>query len=150
PWTASSGRAMPAMRDRRGRPGQAMFPESRLGEAARRRQPCRDVTPAEHHAILQGKLRSSRGCEAAPAHTRESRKGDCRCIRPCPFIVTAWFASQPIDKELHMTAIRKTSGLMIATAAAALFTAGVVAPTPAAAVDSSVHCVGINACKGQG
>jgi hypothetical protein len=49
-----------------------------------------------------------------------------------------------------MTAIRKTSGLMIATAAAALFTAGVVGPTPAKAVDSSVHCVGLNACKGQG
>ena len=49
-----------------------------------------------------------------------------------------------------MTAIRKTSGLMLATAAAALFTAGVVAPTPAAAIDASVHCVGLNACKGQG
>ena len=49
-----------------------------------------------------------------------------------------------------MTAIRKTSGLMVATAAAALFTAGVVGSTPAAAVDASVHCVGLNAWKGQG
>jgi len=38
-----------------------------------------------------------------------------------------------------MTAIRKTSSLMIATAAAALFTAGVVGSTPASAIDASVH-----------
>ena len=49
-----------------------------------------------------------------------------------------------------MTAIRKTSGLMIATAAAALFAAGVVGSTAASAADATVHCVGINACKGQG
>ena len=49
-----------------------------------------------------------------------------------------------------MTAIRKTSGVMIATAAAALFAAGVVGSTTASAADAKVHCVGINACKGQG
>jgi hypothetical protein len=49
-----------------------------------------------------------------------------------------------------MTAIRKTSGVMIATAAAALFAAGVVGSTTASADTAKVHCVGINACKGQG
>ena len=49
-----------------------------------------------------------------------------------------------------MTAMRKTSGMVIATAAAALFAAGAVGATPAAADDAKVHCVGINACKGQG
>ena len=49
-----------------------------------------------------------------------------------------------------MTAMRKTSGMVIATAAAALFAAGAVGSSPAAADDAKVHCVGINACKGQG
>ena len=49
-----------------------------------------------------------------------------------------------------MTAMRKTSGMMIASAAAALFAAGVVGSTTASADMAKVHCVGINACKGQG
>jgi hypothetical protein len=49
-----------------------------------------------------------------------------------------------------MTAMRKTSGVMIAGAAAALFAAGVVGSTTASADVAKVHCVGINACKGQG
>jgi len=49
-----------------------------------------------------------------------------------------------------MTAMRKTSGMMIASAAAALFAAGVVGSTTASADVAKVHCVGINACKGQG
>ena len=49
-----------------------------------------------------------------------------------------------------MTAMRKTSGVMIASAAAALFAAGVVGSTTASADVAKVHCVGINACKGQG
>ncbi|HNC52465.1 MAG TPA: hypothetical protein PLO14_09550 [Accumulibacter sp.] len=41
------------------------------------------------------------------------------------------------------------SGVAIAAAAAALFTAGsIVAPTAQAAEGSSVHCAGINSCKG--
>jgi uncharacterized membrane protein len=46
--------------------------------------------------------------------------------------------------------MRKTSGMMIASAAAALFAAGVVGSTTASADMAKVHCVGINACKGQG
>jgi hypothetical protein len=49
-----------------------------------------------------------------------------------------------------MTAMRKTSGMAIATAAAALFAAGALGTTSAAADDAKVHCVGINACMGQG
>ena len=49
-----------------------------------------------------------------------------------------------------MTAMRKTTGVMIASAAAALFAAGVVGSTTASADMAKVHCVGINACKGQG
>ena len=48
-----------------------------------------------------------------------------------------------------MTAIRKTSGLMVAAAAAALFLSGAVTQT-ASADDAKVHCTGVNACKGQG
>jgi len=49
-----------------------------------------------------------------------------------------------------MTAIRKTSGVVVAAAAAALFAAGVAGTGSARAVDDKVHCVGLNACKGQG
>ena len=49
-----------------------------------------------------------------------------------------------------MTAIRKTSGVVVAAAAAALFAAGAAGTTSARADDAKVHCVGLNACKGQG
>ncbi|MGR8979835.1 MAG: BufA2 family periplasmic bufferin-type metallophore, partial [Gammaproteobacteria bacterium] len=44
----------------------------------------------------------------------------------------------------------KTSGLLLATAAAALFMNGpVMAEEQGAAQEAKVHCGGINACKGQ-
>ena len=49
-----------------------------------------------------------------------------------------------------MTAMRKTSGVVVAAAAAALFAAGVAGTNSARADDAKVHCVGLNACKGQG
>ena len=48
-----------------------------------------------------------------------------------------------------MTSVRKTSGLMVAAAAAALFISGAVVHQSAKA-DDTVHCSGVNACKGQG
>jgi hypothetical protein len=45
-----------------------------------------------------------------------------------------------------MTAVQ--SGIAIATAAAALFTAGLLASPTVQAADGGVHCVGINSCKG--
>ncbi len=44
---------------------------------------------------------------------------------------------------------RKFPGLLIAGAAAALFAAGGLAPIAAHAEDAMVHCLGVNACKGQ-
>jgi len=41
----------------------------------------------------------------------------------------------------------RTSGIALATAAAALFAMGTIAATPAYAADG-VKCVGVNACKG--
>jgi hypothetical protein len=44
---------------------------------------------------------------------------------------------------------RKTSGLLLATAAAALFTtANVVSAAEQGATEAKVHCAGVNACKG--
>jgi hypothetical protein len=50
-----------------------------------------------------------------------------------------------------MTLISKSSGILIATAAAALFSAGSVtaADSGADAQKAEVHCFGVNACKGQ-
>lgn len=50
-----------------------------------------------------------------------------------------------------MTLIRKSSGILIATAAAAIFAAGSVtaADSGANAQKAEVQCFGINACKGQ-
>ena len=45
-----------------------------------------------------------------------------------------------------MTSIQ--SGFAIATAAAALFTAGLLASPTVQAADGGVHCAGINSCKG--
>lgn len=47
-----------------------------------------------------------------------------------------------------MTVIRKTTGFVLAAAAASLFAAGTMSllPTPAAA--GGVKCAGINSCKG--
>ncbi len=44
---------------------------------------------------------------------------------------------------------RKTSGVLIAGAAAALFAAGGLAPIAAHAQDAKVQCMGVNACKGK-
>lgn len=44
---------------------------------------------------------------------------------------------------------RKSRGLLIAGAAAALFAAGGLAPISAQAEDTKVQCMGVNACKGQ-
>lgn len=44
---------------------------------------------------------------------------------------------------------RKSQGLLIAGAAAALFAAGGLAPLSAQAEDAKVQCMGVNACKGQ-
>ncbi len=43
----------------------------------------------------------------------------------------------------------KSSGLVIAGAVAALFAAGSLAPVTAQAEEAQVHCMGVNACKGQ-
>lgn len=43
----------------------------------------------------------------------------------------------------------KTSGALLATAAAALLLSGAVAPLTAQAEDAKVQCLGVNACKGQ-
>ncbi|MDQ3774433.1 MAG: hypothetical protein M3461_08760 [Pseudomonadota bacterium] len=44
-----------------------------------------------------------------------------------------------------------TKGLMLATAAAALFASGasLAQETPAAGAEAKVHCGGVNACKGK-
>ena len=49
-----------------------------------------------------------------------------------------------------MTAMRRTTGVMIATAAAALFATGAVVTKTATADVAKYQCTGINACKGQG
>jgi hypothetical protein len=48
-----------------------------------------------------------------------------------------------------MTALRKTSGIVLAVAAASLFAAGAVTLSPTPAMADGVKCVGINACAGQ-
>jgi len=48
-----------------------------------------------------------------------------------------------------MTSIRKTTGATLAAAAAALLMGGAISLTTAPASADSVHCGGINACKGQ-
>lgn len=45
--------------------------------------------------------------------------------------------------------MNKTSGIALATAAAAIFTMGAITTAPAYAAEGSVHCMGINGCKGQ-
>lgn len=45
---------------------------------------------------------------------------------------------------------QKSGAVLAATAAAMLIGGAVYAPAPAAAMDAKVHCMGINACKGQG
>jgi len=56
--------------------------------------------------------------------------------------------AQPIHRE-EKTMSNQLSGAAIAAAAAALFAAGsIVAPTVQAAEGASVHCAGINSCKG--
>ena len=46
--------------------------------------------------------------------------------------------------------VKKTSGVLLATAAAALFMSGpVAAQEQAATEEAKVHCGGITACKGQ-
>jgi hypothetical protein len=42
----------------------------------------------------------------------------------------------------------RTSGIAIATAAAAFFAMGAITAAPAYAADGGVKCVGVNACKG--
>lgn len=50
-----------------------------------------------------------------------------------------------------MTSISKNSGILVATAAAAIFAAGsaMAANTGAAAQNAEIQCFGVNACKGQ-
>lgn len=43
----------------------------------------------------------------------------------------------------------RTSGALLATAAAALLLSGGIAPLTAHAEDAKVQCLGVNACKGQ-
>ncbi len=45
--------------------------------------------------------------------------------------------------------IPKTSGIALATAAAAIFAMGAISTAPAYAAEEGVHCVGANACKGK-
>ncbi|HEX6121177.1 MAG TPA: hypothetical protein VFZ03_17150 [Dongiaceae bacterium] len=49
-----------------------------------------------------------------------------------------------------MTSIRRFTGATLAATAAALLLGGAVSLTSAPASADSVHCAGINACKGQG
>lgn len=44
---------------------------------------------------------------------------------------------------------QKSQGLLIAGAVAALFAVGGLTPMAAHAEDAMVHCMGVNACKGQ-
>ena len=44
----------------------------------------------------------------------------------------------------------KTTGIALATATAAIFAMGALATAPVYAAEGGVHCVGANACKGQG
>jgi len=54
-----------------------------------------------------------------------------------------------IQEENIMT-VRKTTGVLLATAAAALFMSGpVAAQDKGGAQEATVHCGGINACKGK-
>jgi hypothetical protein len=43
---------------------------------------------------------------------------------------------------------KQTTGIAIATAAAAIFAMGAITATPTYAAEGSVHCVGANSCKG--
>ncbi|MEX0810435.1 MAG: hypothetical protein WD044_17065 [Dongiaceae bacterium] len=47
-----------------------------------------------------------------------------------------------------MTAIRKTTGFVLAAAAATMFAAGALTLAPAPAAAEGVKCAGINSCKG--
>lgn len=47
-----------------------------------------------------------------------------------------------------MTAIRKTTGFVLAAAAASMFAAGAIGFTPTPAAADGVKCAGINSCKG--
>jgi hypothetical protein len=47
-----------------------------------------------------------------------------------------------------MTSIRKTTGVVLAAAAATLFLSGAVAGPTAFADEAKVKCAGINSCKG--
>ena len=49
-----------------------------------------------------------------------------------------------------MTSIRKITGATLAAAAAAMLMGGAISLTSAPASADSVHCSGVNACKGQG
>jgi len=48
-----------------------------------------------------------------------------------------------------MNTSKNTSGLLLATAVAALFMNGAVMAAESSAEEAKVHCAGINACKGQ-
>src|SRR5258706_16340261 len=85
----------------------------------------------------------------ARIRTKASRKSDFCCNYSCDHIVVVRVSS-PLPGSFIMTAIRKTSGVVVAAAAAALFAAGAAGTTSARADDVKVHCVGLNACKGQG
>jgi hypothetical protein len=58
-------------------------------------------------------------------------------------------ASDQTLRRPSMTSIRKTTGATLAAAAAALLMGGAISLTTAPASADSVHCGGINACKGQ-
>src|SRR5207249_9399422 len=66
-------------------------------------------------------------------HTKASRKSDFCCNYSCDHIVVVRVSS-PLPGSFTMTAIRKTSGVVIA-AAAALFAAGAAGTTSARADD---------------
>mgnify|MGYP001053953787 FL=1 len=49
-----------------------------------------------------------------------------------------------------MTSIRKIAGASLAATAAAMLMGGAISLTSTPASADSVHCAGVNACKGQG
>jgi hypothetical protein len=49
-----------------------------------------------------------------------------------------------------MSVIRKSTGLVLAAAAATLFAAGSISLTPSPAAADGVKCAGVNSCKGHG
>lgn len=48
-----------------------------------------------------------------------------------------------------MSAIRNSTGYVLAAAAAVMFTAGTIAMAPSPAAAEGVKCAGLNSCKGQ-